>query len=79
MDTLDREGSVEAAGPASAVLAWSATGASQCQAMGAWSGVQRLSGSLPLLGLCAGTYSYALSCVGPGGETTVDIAELTVE
>jgi len=66
-------------GPASAVLAWSATGASQCQAMGAWSGVQRLSGSLPLLGLCAGTYSYALSCVGPGGETTVDIAELTVE
>lgn len=66
-------------GPASAVLAWSATGASSCEAMGSWAGVQHLEGTLPLFGLCAGTHAFALSCVGPGGETTVDIAELVVE
>ncbi|MBX7197441.1 MAG: hypothetical protein K1X94_35680 [Sandaracinaceae bacterium] len=77
--TVDGAERVTRPGPTSAVLAWTASGASQCEAMGAWSGVQHLEGSLPLLGLCAGTHSYALSCVGPTGETTVDIAEVVVE
>ncbi len=67
------------AAPASPVLSWSTTGVRSCEAMGAWSGTQHVMGSIPLLDLCAGRYSYALSCLGPGGATVIDIAELTVE
>lgn len=65
--------------PANAVLSWSATGATSCDGSGAWSGPQHMTGSIPLLDLCAGRYSYALSCNYRGGTAVIDIAELTVE
>jgi hypothetical protein len=65
--------------PASAVLAWTATDAVSCEASGSWSGLRRLSGTRPLLDLCPGRHTYALTCTGPTGASTIDIAELTVE
>lgn len=77
--TIDGMESRTLVAPASAVLEWSVRGASSCEAMGAWRGPQRMTGTLPLLDLCVGRRSFALTCTGPDGASSVDIAELTVE
>jgi hypothetical protein len=77
--TIDGMESRSVVAPASAVLAWTVSGASSCEAMGAWRGPQRMTGTLPLLDLCVGRRSFALTCTGPDGVSSTDIAELVVE
>jgi uncharacterized repeat protein (TIGR03803 family) len=59
-------------------LKWSSTGATSCNASGAWSGPQPLSGSLKLSPAAAGSYMYKLTCGGPGGSAS-DSAKLVVQ
>ncbi len=52
----------------SSTLSWSSSNASGCTASGNWSGSQSGSGSVSTGVLnAAGTYTYAISCTGPGG------------
>lgn len=55
----------------SATITWSSINTTSCQANGAWSGIQALSAATgistgPLPG--AGTYTFGLTCIGPGGS-----------
>ncbi len=50
-----------------ATLTWSSSGATSCTASGTWSGTQATSGTQTLTAGALGTYSYTLSCTGPGG------------
>ncbi len=54
-------------------LTWSATGATSCNAGGAWSGSQAISGSL-VSTPAAGINTYSLTCTGPGGTTTRSVS-----
>jgi hypothetical protein len=59
----------------SAIATWSTSGATACRAGGAWSGAMALSNSLgatvgPIN--ASGTYTYSITCTGPGGVTAVD-------
>ena len=54
---------------ASATLTWSSTNATACNATGAWSGAQALSGSVSTGALNA-TSNYTLTCTGPGGNAS---------
>lgn len=55
----------------SATLSWTTTNATSCAASGDWSGSKASSGSESTGALSAvGTYSYTLSCSGPGGATS---------
>lgn len=58
-------------------LTWSASAADSCSASGAWSGPQPTAGSLPVSRSAVGSYSYTLSCSGPGGSRSAS-ASLTV-
>jgi hypothetical protein len=58
-----------AAGQAS-MLTWSTTNATACVASGAWAGNQATSGSLAVTQVVAGTYTYSLTCTGPGGSAS---------
>ncbi len=53
----------------SSTLSWSSSNASGCAASGNWSGGQNPSGSASTGVLnAAGTYTYTISCTGPGGS-----------
>jgi len=49
---------------------WSTTGATDCLASGAWSGVRPISGSETFLTTDSGMIKFTLSCTGAGGSTT---------
>ena len=51
-------------------LTWSTTNANSCIASGAWVGNQGTSGSIVVMQAIAGTYTYSLSCTGPGGSAS---------
>jgi hypothetical protein len=51
----------------SATIAWSASGASLCTAMGAWSGSQSNSGSLNVTLTSPATQTYTLQCNSDSG------------
>jgi len=53
-----------------ATLNWSTTNATSCVASGAWAGNQPTSGSVGVAQPGAGTYTYTLTCAGPGGSAT---------
>ncbi len=53
----------------SSTLSWSSSNVSSCSASGHWSGSQGGSGSASTgVLVAAGTYTYTLSCTGPGGS-----------
>ena len=52
-----------------ATLHWEQAGASTCQAGGAWTGVQPVSGDLLVAPADDNVYTYTLSCTGPNGTT----------
>lgn len=57
-------------------LSWSSTGASACAASGGWSGSEPTSGTAKLTAPdTAGSYSYILSCTGPGGGAAGTVTE----
>jgi len=49
-------------------LSWNVTTATTCNKTGAWSGAAPTSGSLTIGPPDPGSYTYGLSCVGPGGS-----------
>lgn len=63
----------------SAVLSWTSMNATSCFASGAWSGTVDRSGTFTVAPTTAGSYAYALSCVGvDGGIGPISSATLTV-
>jgi hypothetical protein len=62
-----------------AYLSWSTANANACVASGSWSGVEPVLGALVSTGTLTtpGTYSYTLTCTGPGGSAA-GTAQLTV-
>ena len=54
----------------SATLTWSSTLASSCTASNAWSGSKGLSGSSGVTPVAGGSYTYTLTCTGPGGSAS---------
>jgi len=60
----------------SVTLSWTASGASQCQASGGWSGQRDTSGS-QVVGPLTGETTFSLSCTGSGG-TALDMAAVSV-
>lgn len=52
----------------SAMLTWSSTNATSCDASGAWAGNRATSGSITVTQAVPGTYIYNLACTGPGGS-----------
>jgi hypothetical protein len=62
----------------SSVVTWSATGASECTASGAWTGAVATAGSQNVTQVSAGSYSYTVTCSGAGGSTASS-AMLTVQ
>lgn len=71
------DGIHSATAPASAMLTWSTTEASSCVGSGTWSGPRPPSGSVPLLHLVPGDYTFALDCANSAGTGT-DSATLQV-
>src|SRR5262249_46387038 len=63
----------------SATLTWSSQAATSCSSSGAWSGSQALSSQSGFNTgpLTDGTYSYGLTCTGPGGSGS-DVVTLVV-
>lgn len=61
----------------SAQLSWTTAEATSCTASNAWAGGQALQGTQAVSPASPGTYTYVLSCAGPGG-TTEDNAILEV-
>ena len=57
-----------------ATLTWSTTDATSCVASGAWAGNQAPSGSTGVVRTTAGTYTYTLTCTGPGGTASGSVA-----
>jgi uncharacterized protein (TIGR03437 family) len=62
----------------SAVLSWSAVGATSCIASGAWGGSYATSGTQTVTFSSAGAYTYTLNCFGGGGILGNATATLTV-
>ncbi|MBS0379718.1 MAG: hypothetical protein JSS29_14655 [Proteobacteria bacterium] len=62
-----------------AVITWNSAEATSCKASGAWSGTEALTNQTGMStgALGAGTYSYGLTCTGPGG-TGSDVRSVTV-
>jgi hypothetical protein len=56
---------------------WASTNATSCAASGVWGGSRPLSGLEGFSGVGRGTYSYALTCSGPGGQAS-DSAQVNV-
>lgn len=61
----------------SSQLAWTSTGATSCTSSGDWTGAQALQGSITVSAPAPGSYTYTLSCTGPGG-TSAASTKLTV-
>ncbi|MBA5686351.1 DUF3443 domain-containing protein [Rugamonas apoptosis] len=61
----------------SAQLTWSSTNTTACTASGAWNGGKATSGAVAVAPTAAGSYQYALSCSGDGGNASGS-ATLTV-
>jgi len=56
-----------------ATITWTSTDTTACQANGAWSGDQALSGAIGIASgalSAVGTYTFGLTCVGPGGSAS---------
>lgn len=53
-----------------AALSWSSTLASSCTASNAWSGTKALGGNANISPVAGGSYTYVLTCSGPGGSTS---------
>ncbi|MFY9329811.1 MAG: DUF3443 domain-containing protein [Georgfuchsia sp.] len=51
-------------------LTWSSTDATSCSASDAWAGNKSSSGSTVVMQAVAGTFTYNLVCIGPGGSAT---------
>jgi Domain of unknown function (DUF4874)/Domain of unknown function (DUF4832) len=51
-------------------ITWSSTGATGCEASGAWSGSEALSGSRTITPSASGTLTYSLDCTGAGGSAS---------
>lgn len=54
----------------SASLTWSSANATSCTAETAWNGSVGTSGTQTISPATPGTFTYAISCTGPGGTTT---------
>src|ERR1700678_4447561 len=54
-------------------LTWSSTGATSCNAGGAWSGTQPVSGSQSVTPTTAGNSTYTLTCMGAGGSANESV------
>jgi uncharacterized protein (TIGR03118 family) len=64
----------------SATLTWSSTGATGCDASGAWTGSQAASGTAQVAPTAAGALTYTLTCSGSGSAaSSPQSATLTVE
>jgi len=61
-----------------AMLTWSSNNASTCQASGAWTGSQSMSGSLGVSQVTPGTYTYTLACSSSSAGAASRSATLTV-
>ncbi len=59
-------------------IIWSSSDATSCVASGDWSGTRPVSGTDSTGTLTTGTYSYTLTCTGPGGTKASTPAVLTV-
>lgn len=58
----------------STTLSWSSSNAAACQASGAWSGTQALSGTRLVTPPAVGSFSYTLTCDGAASSAAVDVA-----
>lgn len=65
-----RANPVNIASGGSSTLTWSSTNASACIASGAWSGARATSGSVTVSPVIVRTFTYTLTCTGPGGSVT---------
>lgn len=54
----------------SSTLIWSSANATDCSASGAWSGAKPAAGTMTVSHAEPGSYSYILTCTGPGGSWT---------
>jgi hypothetical protein len=60
-------------------ITWTTSNATSCTAADAWSGARGTSGSEVVTPpTTAGSYTYALSCTGPGGQNTPSSVTVTV-
>lgn len=60
------------------VLTWTSAYTTSCTASQSWSGTQAVSGNQTVTPASAGTFTYALSCSGPGGSANSSVT-LTVD
>jgi hypothetical protein len=79
--TLSLEPRTVAVGQPSS-LSWSAAGADSCLAIGDWAGSRPVQGTSAVVRDTEGSYTYTLTCSGPGGtasasETLAALASLT--
>ena len=58
----------------STTVTWSASNATSCVASGAWSGTILVAGTQIVTPTAAGTFTYALTCSGATGSTSVVVA-----
>ncbi len=70
-------------GGGNSTLSWATNGATSCVAsatpsVAGWSGSKPVTGSVQVSLAATGTYSFALSCTGPGGTTNAQPATVTV-
>lgn len=59
----------------STTLTWSSSGATACEASGAWNGAVAISGSQLVTPPAAGTFTYTLTCNGVASSASVVVAE----
>jgi hypothetical protein len=57
-----------------ATLTWSSTNATACTASGDWSGTEATTGTQSVTPATTGSYSYTLTCMGPGGSGSATAA-----
>jgi len=63
--------------PAGYTASWSTLNATVCSASGSWSGLKAISGSEGFSDVARGSYTYMLTCTGPGGQAS-DSVRITV-
>jgi hypothetical protein len=62
-----------------ASLAWSAAGAESCTASGDWAGPRPVTGTESFAPAAAGSYTFVLTCTGPGGDVSQSAPLVVVE
>ena len=63
----------------STTLTWSSTDATACLASNAWSGTEPTSGTQVVTPPIPGTYTYSMTCTGPGGTSVPVSATITAD